>query len=112
MLRFAKPDNLAFSDIIERKAEKMNLQALIETSPPLSLSTKKMLGSLQESPTHHLHFLLHFLHHLRHYEYELEEGSQMVEGEKHIVKSKAAEACVSIPLLHRIFYFKASHPFL
>jgi hypothetical protein len=28
-----------------------------------------------------------------------------------VVKSEAAKACVSIPLLHQIFHFKASHPF-
>jgi hypothetical protein len=28
-----------------------------------------------------------------------------------IAKSEATEACVTIPLPHRIFYFKMSHPF-
>jgi hypothetical protein len=47
---WTKLDSLVFSDRIELRIKELCLQALIDLLPPLSLSTKKSWGGLQEAP--------------------------------------------------------------
>jgi hypothetical protein len=49
IVRFAKPDSPVFPDRVELNTKELGLQALIDISPPLSLSTKKFWGGLLEA---------------------------------------------------------------
>jgi hypothetical protein len=60
--------------------KELGLQALIRTSSPLSLSTKKILGRSSRGFTRHLHLVLCSVH-LHYHECEPEEGSQTEEDE-------------------------------
>jgi hypothetical protein len=46
---FTKSDSLVFSDRIELNTKELSFQALIDISPPLSLSTQKVLRGLLEA---------------------------------------------------------------
>jgi hypothetical protein len=48
-LCWVKPDSLVFPDRIELNTKELDLQALIDISPPLSLSTKKCWGGVLEA---------------------------------------------------------------
>ncbi len=48
-VQFAKLDSLVFPDRTELNTKELGLQALIDISPPLSLSTKKCWGGLLEA---------------------------------------------------------------
>jgi hypothetical protein len=71
---------IRFFQIEQNRKNEPGLQVLIDLSPPLSLSTKKMSGRSSRGFTRCLHLVLHSLH-LQHHECELEEGNQMKEGE-------------------------------
>jgi hypothetical protein len=79
MLWFAKLDSPVFPDRTEWKNRELGVQALIDLSPPLSLTTKKMSGSSCRGLMLCLHLLLCSL--LLCHKYKPEEGSQMEEGE-------------------------------
>jgi hypothetical protein len=49
IVRFAKSDSLIFPDTAGLNTKELGLQALIDISPPLSLSTKKCRGGLLEA---------------------------------------------------------------
>jgi hypothetical protein len=81
-LCWAKLDSPVFPDRTKLNRKELGLQVLIDISPPLSLSTKKVLEKSSRSFTHRRHHLLHIpllLHH--HHEFGLEEGIQMEEDE-------------------------------
>jgi hypothetical protein len=61
IVRFAKPDSPVFPDRIELNTKELGLQALIDISPPLSLSTKKVLGRSSRGFTHRHRHRLRFL---------------------------------------------------
>jgi hypothetical protein len=67
---FVKPNSLVFPDRTELRKQGVRPSSFNRLSPPLSLSTKNLLGSLQEISTHPLHFLLRFIHFLHHFEVE------------------------------------------
>jgi hypothetical protein len=46
---FTKSDSLVFSDRIELNTKELSFQSLIDISPPLSLSTQKVLRGLLEA---------------------------------------------------------------
>jgi hypothetical protein len=48
-VRFAKPNSLVFSDKTELNTKELGLQALIDISPLLLLSTKKCWGGVLEA---------------------------------------------------------------
>jgi hypothetical protein len=48
-VQFVKPDSPIFSDRTKLNTKELGLQALIDISPPLSLSTKKCWGGLLEA---------------------------------------------------------------
>jgi hypothetical protein len=48
-VQFVKPDSQIFSDRTKLNTKELGLQALIDISPPLSLSTKKCWGGLLEA---------------------------------------------------------------
>jgi hypothetical protein len=64
-VRFAKPDSPIFSDITELNTKELGLQALIDISPPLSLSTKKCWGDLLEASLIIVVFIFTFFNILR-----------------------------------------------
>jgi hypothetical protein len=49
IVRFAKLDNPVFLDRTKLNRKELSFQALIGISPPLSLSTQKLLGGLLEA---------------------------------------------------------------
>jgi hypothetical protein len=49
IVRFVKPDSLVFPNRTELNIKELGLQALIDISPALSLSTKKCWGGLLEA---------------------------------------------------------------
>jgi hypothetical protein len=49
IVRFTKPDSPIFLDRTELNTKELDLQALIDISPTLSLSTKKCWGGLLEA---------------------------------------------------------------
>jgi hypothetical protein len=49
VVRFTKSDNPVFPDRIELNTKELSFQALIDISPPLSLSTQNVLRGLLEA---------------------------------------------------------------
>jgi hypothetical protein len=76
IVRFTKPDNPFFQ--IEQNTKELGVQALIDISPPLSLSTQKVLGRSSRGFTHRRRLRVHFLQYFANLP---EEGSQQEEGE-------------------------------
>jgi hypothetical protein len=65
IVQFAKLDSLIFLDRIELNKKELGLQALIDISPPLSLSTKRCWGGLLEASLFVIVFVFAFYYILR-----------------------------------------------
>jgi hypothetical protein len=63
-VQFAKLDSLVFPDRIELNKKELGLQALIDISPPLSLSTKRCWGGLLEASLFVIVFAFYYILHI------------------------------------------------
>jgi hypothetical protein len=65
IVRFVKSDSPVFSDRTELNTKEVSFQALIDISPPLSLSAQKVLGGFLEASLLIVVFVVAFFNILR-----------------------------------------------
>jgi hypothetical protein len=112
---FAKPDSPVFPDRAKLNTKELDLQALIDISPHLSLSTKNCWGGLLEDSLIIIIFIFAFYYILRICQrsgVKMRRVRWRCSSHVTIVKAEAAKAHIAIPLLHQSFFIKAGNPFI